>query len=109
MRAHQHDTMRARGEREEMGLWRGTGIQLTGTSFQYHLEGDYPVCKDKRGEGGAHEGQEQRDRQVRGHRQNRTDLLPVQTEKERLGAEQIQTPLKSMKSKDPFTSTESKK
>lgn len=27
------------------------GIQLTGTSFQYHLEGDYPVCRDKRREG----------------------------------------------------------
>lgn len=27
------------------------GIQLTGTSFQYHLDGDYPVCRDKRREG----------------------------------------------------------
>lgn len=49
------------GEREDMGLWMGTSIQLTGTSFQYHLEGDYPVCRDKRGQGGTDEEQEQRD------------------------------------------------
>lgn len=48
----------------------GAGIQLTGTSFQYHLEGDYPVCRDKRGKGGGtDEEQEQKDQQVRGHRQ----------------------------------------
>lgn len=29
-----------------MGRGRGRGIQLTGTSFQYHLEGDYPVCRE---------------------------------------------------------------
>ena len=50
-----------KGERgEENGVWGGgAGIQLTGTSFQYHLEGDYPVCRDKRGEGGTDEEQEQ--------------------------------------------------
>lgn len=36
-----------RAEGEENGIM-GPGIQLTGTSFQYHLEGDYPVCRDKR-------------------------------------------------------------
>lgn len=29
-------------------VYGGAGIQLTGTSFQYHLEGDYPVCRDKK-------------------------------------------------------------
>lgn len=34
-----------------MGL--GADIKLTGTSFQYHLEGDYPVCRDKKKERGG--------------------------------------------------------
>lgn len=71
VRAHQHRTMRARGRgRRKWGYGEGVaGIQLTGTSFQYHLEGDYPVCRDKRGEGGTDEEQEQKDQQVRGNRQ----------------------------------------
>lgn len=74
MRAHQHRTMRAgEGGQKKIGVMVGRGgIQLTGTSFQYHLEGDYPVCRDQRGEegeGGTDEEQEQKDQQVRGHRQ----------------------------------------
>lgn len=59
------------GEGNEMGLWGrgGGGWQLTGTSFQYHLEGDYPVCRDKRGEEGTDEEEEQKDQQIRGHTQ----------------------------------------
>lgn len=52
------------GEGKENGVMVGggqAGNQLTGTSFQYHLEGDYPVCRDERGKGGTDEGQEQKD------------------------------------------------
>lgn len=42
------------------------GNKLTGTSFQYHFERDYPVGSNK-GEEGVDE--EQKDQQVRGHRQ----------------------------------------
>lgn len=48
--------MRVWGAKEGRGGGRA-GIQLTGTSFQYHLEGDYPVCTDKRGKWGEKEGQ----------------------------------------------------
>lgn len=42
---------RGKGQRK-WGYGEGVaGIQLTGTSFQYHLDGDYPVCRDKRREG----------------------------------------------------------
>ena len=54
--------MRARGEiggaREEGGEGHRTIIQLTGTSFQYHLEGDYPDRGGGEREGG--EGKEGR-------------------------------------------------
>lgn len=48
--------------------WRGgvmgAGIQLTGTSFQYHLEGDYPVCRNKRGRGRREEQMRKRSREI---------------------------------------------
>lgn len=66
------------GEGEENGVMGRVGavIQLTGTSFQYHLEGDYPVCRDKRGKGG-----QMRNRSRKSKRSEVTDkgldLLPV--------------------------------
>lgn len=42
---------RRKGQRKLSYREGVAGIQLTGTSFQYHLEGDYPVCRDKRREG----------------------------------------------------------
>lgn len=80
VRAHRHKTMRAGGTgRRKWGNGEGAaGIQLTGTSFQYHLEGDYPVCRDKRGEG------QMRHRSKKINRSELTDkgldLLPVLTE-----------------------------
>lgn len=58
---------RGKGQRKWNYREGVAGIQLTGTSFQYHLEGDYPVCRDKRRE----EGQlkKQKDQQVRSQRQ----------------------------------------
>lgn len=42
---------RVKGQRK-WGYGEGVaGNQLTGTSFQYHLDGDYPGCRDKRREG----------------------------------------------------------
>lgn len=43
---------KGKGAKKKWSYGEGvTGIQLTGTSFQYHLDGDYPVCRDKRREG----------------------------------------------------------
>lgn len=44
----QDDACRGGRAKESEEGEEGRGNQLTGTSFQYHLEGDYPVCKDQR-------------------------------------------------------------
>ena len=85
--AHQHKTMRARGISGKNGSM-GAGIQLTGTSFQYHLEGDYPVCKGKKGgrEGGTDEEQEQKNEQVRGHKVKGPICFQSRQRNKRVGA-----------------------
>lgn len=49
--AHINTGRCVQGEAEQKKVMKGRGIQLTGTSFQYHLEGDYPDCRDQRGRG----------------------------------------------------------
>lgn len=76
-----------------MGVGGGVaGIQLTGTSFQYHLEGDYPVCRDKRGEEGTDEEQEQKDQQVRGHRQKGRICFRFKQSKRKQGQNNLKMP-----------------
>lgn len=85
----QNYACRGRRAKENWGDGGEGGIQLTGTSFQYHLEGDYPVCREQRGEegeGGTDEEQEQKDQQVRGHRQRIRSASGFH----RAGSEQVQ-------------------